>query len=134
MYPKSAPRLTAAEAEKLTLLYTDPQGQIQGPFLGAEVIAWHEKGFFGLDLPVKLADASPETPFEPLGIVMPHLQKRDIVPPGFKVSKAPESSSSVLDHKQEHQDTTGKPTVEKPETEAQVPPERIAEIPASTGQ
>ncbi|RRT35083.1 hypothetical protein B296_00039841 [Ensete ventricosum] len=52
----------------------DPQGDIQGPFLGADIISWFEQGFFGTDLPVCLSDDPDGTPFQPLGEVMPHLK------------------------------------------------------------
>lgn len=58
---------------ELSLYYLDPQGEIQGPFLGLDIISWFEQGFFGADLPVRLADAPEETPFQDLGVVMPHL-------------------------------------------------------------
>ncbi|KAL8121411.1 uncharacterized protein LOC141659070 isoform X2 [Apium graveolens] len=60
--------------EELSLYYCDPQGEIQGPFLGVDIISWFEQGFFGADLPVRLEDASEETPFRQLGEVMPYLQ------------------------------------------------------------
>ncbi|KAJ6825267.1 uncharacterized protein M6B38_381110 [Iris pallida] len=60
--------------EELTLFYRDPQGDIQGPFLGIDIIQWFEDGFFGLDLPVCLSDAPEGTPFQPLGELMPHLK------------------------------------------------------------
>ncbi|KAL3500986.1 hypothetical protein ACH5RR_035435 [Cinchona calisaya] len=60
--------------EELSLYYCDPQGEIQGPFLGADIISWFEQGFFGTDLPVRLADAPEESPFLELGDVMPHLK------------------------------------------------------------
>lgn len=60
--------------EELSLYYCDPQGEIQGPFLGVDIISWFEQGFFGADLPVRVADASEETPFRQLCEVMPHLQ------------------------------------------------------------
>lgn len=63
--------------EQLILLYVDPQGTIQGPFLGADIISWFEQGFFGIDLPVRLADAPQGTPFRDLGEVMPHLKAKD---------------------------------------------------------
>ncbi|KAI4383630.1 hypothetical protein MLD38_009442 [Melastoma candidum] len=59
--------------EELSIYYLDPQGEIQGPFLGADIISWFEQGFFGTDLPVRLADAPEGTPFQELGEVMPHL-------------------------------------------------------------
>lgn len=60
--------------EELSLFYRDPQGEIQGPFMGVDIISWFEQGFFGTDLPVCLADARGRTPFLELGDVMPHLK------------------------------------------------------------
>ncbi|KVI05693.1 GYF-like protein [Cynara cardunculus var. scolymus] len=60
--------------EELSLYYCDPQGEIQGPFLGVDIISWFEQGFFGSNLPVRVADAPEGTPFEELGVVMPHLK------------------------------------------------------------
>ncbi|KAH0462854.1 hypothetical protein IEQ34_010429 [Dendrobium chrysotoxum] len=62
--------------EELSLFYRDPQGDIQGPFLGVDIISWFEQGFFGLDLPVCLSDAAEGARFRPLGEVMPHLKFR----------------------------------------------------------
>nr|XP_010943759.1 uncharacterized protein LOC105061418 [Elaeis guineensis] len=62
--------------EELSLLYQDPHGEIQGPFLGADIIKWFEEGFYGMDLPVCLSDAPESTPFLPLGEVMPHLKPK----------------------------------------------------------
>ncbi|XP_024993902.1 uncharacterized protein LOC112527461 isoform X2 [Cynara cardunculus var. scolymus] len=62
--------------EDLSLFYRDPQGEVQGPFLGVDLISWFEQGFFGADLPVRVADAPEETPFQELGEVMPHLKGR----------------------------------------------------------
>ncbi|KAM7468791.1 hypothetical protein LguiB_016353 [Lonicera macranthoides] len=59
--------------EELSLYYLDPQGEIQGPFLGVDIISWFEQGFFGTDLSVRLADAPEQVPFQALGEVMPHL-------------------------------------------------------------
>ncbi|CAO2829003.1 unnamed protein product [Amaranthus hypochondriacus] len=59
--------------EELSLYYRDPQGEIQGPFLGVDIISWFEQGFFGADLPVRLADAPENAPFHELGDVMPQL-------------------------------------------------------------
>nr|GME11120.1 uncharacterized protein LOC109175542 isoform X3 [Ipomoea batatas] len=63
--------------EELSMFYCDPQGEIQGPFLGVDIISWFEQGFFGSDLPVRLVDAPEDSPFEELGDVMPHLRVRD---------------------------------------------------------
>ncbi|KAJ0815296.1 putative GYF domain-containing protein [Helianthus annuus] len=59
--------------EELSLYYRDPQGEIQGPFLGVDIISWFEQGFFGADLPVRVADAPDGAPFLELGVVMPYL-------------------------------------------------------------
>lgn len=63
--------------EELSLLYLDPQGEIQGPFLGVDIISWFKQGFFGIDLPVRLSDAPEGTPFQVLGEVMPDLKTKD---------------------------------------------------------
>ena len=47
-------------------LYTDPSGTVQGPFERAELIEWHESGYFPPDLPLRPADAPPTMPFVPL--------------------------------------------------------------------
>ncbi|KAK4765120.1 hypothetical protein SAY86_026210, partial [Trapa natans] len=62
------------QAEEMSLFYLDPQGEIQGPFLGVDIISWFEQGFFGTDLLVRLADAPEGTPFLELGHMMPHLK------------------------------------------------------------
>ncbi|CAN0924722.1 Protein ESSENTIAL FOR POTEXVIRUS ACCUMULATION 1 [Linum grandiflorum] len=59
--------------EELSLFYRDPQGAIQGPYLGIDIITWFEQGYFGTDLPVRSSDAPDEAPFHQLGEVMPHL-------------------------------------------------------------
>ncbi|GAB2297735.1 hypothetical protein Dimus_031822 [Dionaea muscipula] len=65
---------SAISPEELTLYYRDPQGEIQGPFLGVDIISWFDQGFFGTDLPVRLADAPEGTLFQELGDVMPYLK------------------------------------------------------------
>ncbi|XP_068665858.1 protein ESSENTIAL FOR POTEXVIRUS ACCUMULATION 1-like isoform X2 [Aristolochia californica] len=60
--------------EEMSLYYRDPQGEVQGPFLGLDIISWYEQGFFGTDLPVCLSDAPEGTPFQELGQVIPHLK------------------------------------------------------------
>lgn len=64
------------QPEDLSLCYLDPQGNIQGPFLGIDIIAWFEQGFFGTNLPVRLSDAPDGSPFKELGEVMPHLKTK----------------------------------------------------------
>lgn len=66
-----------APPEELSLYYVDPQGVTQGPFVGADIILWFEQGFFGTDLPVRLADAPEGTPFQELGKVLPYLKGKD---------------------------------------------------------
>ncbi|XXG49814.1 hypothetical protein AAC387_Pa02g3881 [Persea americana] len=69
--------LGATRPEELNLFYRDPQGEIQGPFLGVDIISWFEQGFFSADLPVCLSDASEGAPFQELGDVMPHLKLKE---------------------------------------------------------
>ncbi|KAG0456871.1 hypothetical protein HPP92_024659 [Vanilla planifolia] len=45
--------------ENLRLCYKDPQGHIQGPFSGSDLIGWFEAGYFGIDLQVRLANSPP---------------------------------------------------------------------------
>ncbi|KAJ1286890.1 hypothetical protein BS78_03G386900 [Paspalum vaginatum] len=66
----------ATNPEELTLYYLDPQGGVQGPFLGADIISWYEDGYFGLELPVRLSQAPDDVPFRPLVEVMPHLGQK----------------------------------------------------------
>ncbi|XP_019427963.1 PREDICTED: uncharacterized protein LOC109336064 isoform X2 [Lupinus angustifolius] len=68
------PSEIANPLEELSLCYLDPQGVIQGPFLGIDIILWFEQGFFGLDLPVRLSDAPEGSPFHELGDVMAHMK------------------------------------------------------------
>ncbi|KAH9300621.1 hypothetical protein KI387_012204, partial [Taxus chinensis] len=73
--------------EELSLIYKDPQGDIQGPFSGADMIGWYEAGYFGIDLPVRLETAPVDAPFKCLGDVMPHLRMKAKAPPGFGIPK-----------------------------------------------
>lgn len=73
--------------EELQLCYIDPQGIIQGPFTGADVIGWFEAGYFGIDLQVRSTSASSDVPFASLGDVMPHLRAKARPPPGFAAPK-----------------------------------------------
>ncbi|KAK5845586.1 protein ESSENTIAL FOR POTEXVIRUS ACCUMULATION 1-like [Gossypium arboreum] len=78
--------------EDLVLHYKDPQGEIQGPFSGIDIISWFEAGYFGINLEVRLASAPKESPFSLLGDVMPHLRAKARPPPGFGVPKQGELS------------------------------------------
>lgn len=71
---KTFPSESVTAPEELSLCYLDPQGVIQGPFLGIDIILWFEQGFFGIDLPVRLSDAPEGSPFHELGDIMPHLK------------------------------------------------------------
>ncbi|KAK8711015.1 hypothetical protein V6N13_146321 [Hibiscus sabdariffa] len=107
--------------EELSLCYLDPQGVIQGPYLGIDIISWFEQGYFGTDLPVRLEDAPDGSPFQELGEVMPHLMTnsgsassvsaitRMQVPDRFEGSleetissaSAPELKGSAIGHEQQ---------------------------------
>ncbi|KAK1309682.1 hypothetical protein QJS10_CPA08g00453 [Acorus calamus] len=60
--------------EEMSLFYLDPQGDIQGPFSGLDIISWFEQGYFETGLLVCSSDASEGTPLRELGEVMPHLK------------------------------------------------------------
>lgn len=81
--------------EDLALLYKDPQGEIQGPFSGSDIIGWFEAGYFGIDLQVRLASASSDSPFSVLGDVMPHLRAKARAPPGFNVATKPNEMTDL---------------------------------------
>lgn len=80
-------KLSLPSPENLVLYYKDPRGEIQGPFSGSDIIGWFEAGYFGIDLQVRLASASKDSPFSLLGDVMPHLRAKARPPPGFSVPK-----------------------------------------------
>ncbi|MCO5550587.1 hypothetical protein L7F22_004075 [Adiantum nelumboides] len=65
--------------EELSLFYIDPQGEVQGPFTGADIISWFELGYFGTDLLVRIASAPENALFVPLGDTMPHLKLKEQV-------------------------------------------------------
>lgn len=73
--------------EDLYYYYKDPQGEVQGPFSGTDLVGWFEAGYFGLDLHVRVAAASADTPFCLLGDAMPHLKMKARPPPGFNEPK-----------------------------------------------
>ncbi|CAI9763712.1 unnamed protein product [Fraxinus pennsylvanica] len=80
--------------EDLVLYYKDPQGEIQGPFAGSDIIGWFEAGYFGIELQVRLVSAPADSPFYLLGDVMPHLRAKARPPPGFSTSKPNETQGA----------------------------------------
>ncbi|XP_047975785.1 protein ESSENTIAL FOR POTEXVIRUS ACCUMULATION 1-like [Salvia hispanica] len=82
-----ARKLSQIPPEDLVLIYKDPQGEIQGPFSGSDIITWFEAGYFGIELLVRLASAPADSPFTSLGDVMPHLCAKARPPPGFNSPK-----------------------------------------------
>ncbi|XP_042008540.1 protein ESSENTIAL FOR POTEXVIRUS ACCUMULATION 1-like [Salvia splendens] len=82
-----ARKLSQIPPEDLVLIYKDPQGEIQGPFSGSDIITWFEAGYFGIELLVRLASAPADSPFASLGDVMPHLRAKARPPPGFNSPK-----------------------------------------------
>ncbi|KAJ3707129.1 hypothetical protein LUZ61_010834 [Rhynchospora tenuis] len=87
IFSRKMQQMPHTSPEDLSLLYKDPQGRIQGPFSGADIIGWFEAAFFGIDLLVRLADAPDDSPFVQLGDVMPHLKAKVRPPPGFGGAK-----------------------------------------------
>ncbi|KAK6939447.1 GYF domain [Dillenia turbinata] len=79
--------LSQTSPEDMLLYYKDPQGKIQGPFPGSDIIGWFEAGYFGIDLQVRHASSSIDSPFLSLGVVMPHLKAKARPPPGFSAPK-----------------------------------------------
>ncbi|KAL5777981.1 hypothetical protein ACOSP7_010907 [Xanthoceras sorbifolium] len=84
---QEARNLAQPSPEDLVLYYKDPQGEIQGPFSGSDIIGWFEAGYFGIDLPVCVASTSKDPSFSSLGDVMPHLRAKARPPPGFNAPK-----------------------------------------------
>ncbi|KAK7383050.1 hypothetical protein VNO78_28716 [Psophocarpus tetragonolobus] len=82
-----ARRVPQIAPEDLSLFYKDPKGLIQGPFKGIDIIGWFEAGYFGIDLPVRLENSVADSPWLPLGDVMPHLRAKARPPPGFSAPK-----------------------------------------------
>ncbi|KAI3460317.1 hypothetical protein Pfo_016980 [Paulownia fortunei] len=80
-------KISQPSPEDLVLYYKDPQGEIQGPFAGSDIISWFEGGYFGIELQVRLASAPADYPFSLLGDVMPHLCAKARPPPGFSTPK-----------------------------------------------
>lgn len=87
VFSRKMQQISHTSPEDLSLFYKDPQGQIQGPFSGADIIGWFEAAFFGIDLLVRLVDAPDDAPFVQLGDVMPHLKAKARPPPGFGGAK-----------------------------------------------
>ncbi|XP_013610747.1 PREDICTED: uncharacterized protein LOC106317482 isoform X2 [Brassica oleracea var. oleracea] len=81
--------------EELSLFYKDPQGLIQGPFSGSDIIGWFEAGYFGIDLLVRPASAPIDSPFSLLGDVMPHLRAKSGPPPGFSDAKPSQTTDAA---------------------------------------
>uniref|UniRef100_A0ACD5XAY9 Uncharacterized protein n=1 Tax=Avena sativa TaxID=4498 RepID=A0ACD5XAY9_AVESA len=93
--------------EELTLYYLDPQGGVQGPFMGTDIVSWYEDGYFGLELPVRLSQAPDEAPFRPLSELMPYLgHKPQSLPPVTSVGSA-ESKDSVHNNFEDALPTSG---------------------------
>nr|KYP64581.1 GYF domain-containing protein mpd2 [Cajanus cajan] len=80
--------------EELSLFYKDPQGRVQGPFKGIDIISWFEAGYFGIDLPVRLENPASDSPWLQLGDAMPHLRAKAGPPPGFPAAKLDTTEAS----------------------------------------
>ncbi|KAE9600084.1 putative GYF-like domain-containing protein [Lupinus albus] len=80
-------RVPQTAPEELSLFYKDPNGQIQGPFKGIDIIGWFEAGYFGIDLTVRLENSAADSPWLSLGDAMPHLRAKARPPPGFPTPK-----------------------------------------------
>ncbi|KAE9588878.1 hypothetical protein Lal_00012550 [Lupinus albus] len=92
---KTYPFESVTTPEELSLCYLDPQGAIQGPFLGIDIILWFEQGFFGIDLPVRLSDAPEGSSFRELGDMMPHLKVKSRLDSGSNLTTLSEPSDTT---------------------------------------
>ncbi|KAF6161545.1 hypothetical protein GIB67_009424 [Kingdonia uniflora] len=81
--------------EDLSFCYMDPQGEIQGPFVGADIMSWLDQGYFGTDLLVCLADAPDDMGFKKLSDLMPHLNHKSVSIPATKADCKIEPSNAV---------------------------------------
>ncbi|KAF8024337.1 hypothetical protein BT93_F1506 [Corymbia citriodora subsp. variegata] len=93
---QEARRPVQTPPEELVLYYKDPQGEIQGPFSGGDIIGWFEAGYFGIDLQVRRANAPNDVPFSLLGDVMPHLRAKARPPPGFNAPKQNDNADAII--------------------------------------
>lgn len=94
--------------EEQQYCYIDPQGVIQGPFAGADIVGWFEAAYFGIDLKVRLANAPTDVPFKSLGDAMPHLRAKARPPPGFpgpKPTESPDDTAAAPPPRQQHMQT-----------------------------
>ncbi|KAK6938807.1 GYF domain [Dillenia turbinata] len=87
--------LSQASPEDMMLYYKDPHGKIQGPFSGSDIIGWFETGYFGIDLQVRHASSSIDSPFLSLGDIMPHLKAKARPPPGFGAPKPSDNADAT---------------------------------------
>ncbi len=60
--------------ELLPIFYLDPQGGIQGPFMGIDIIRWFHVGFYDVNFLVKLANYLENVSFVPFGDLMPRFK------------------------------------------------------------
>ncbi|XP_048565767.1 protein ESSENTIAL FOR POTEXVIRUS ACCUMULATION 1-like isoform X1 [Triticum urartu] len=93
--------------EELTLYYLDPQGGVQGPFMGTDIVSWYEDGYFGLELPVRLAQAPDDAPFRPLSDLMPYLGHKPQSLPPVSHGGSAESPDSVHNNFEDALPTSG---------------------------
>ncbi len=60
--------------ELLTIFYLDPQGGIQGSFMGIDIIVWFHVDIYDVNLQVKLVNSLENAYFVPLGDLIPHFK------------------------------------------------------------
>jgi hypothetical protein len=90
-----APPPLVPRAESTEWQYTDPQGQIQGPFSQDNMRQWHEAGYFNADLPIRLRHWQR---FHPFQTVFP-----DFKGAFLNIPQEPGSGSLVLSMQQQQQ-------------------------------
>lgn len=84
-----------ANENERTWYYRDPQGNIQGPFTGSQLIQWEKEGYYDSELPVS---KSTDGDFKPLAIAFGMRKEEPAVaapPPGFNGTTASKKEAPV---------------------------------------
>ena len=77
--------------------YSDPQGNIQGPFRGEEMRQWLEAGYFKSDLPISQQQTGH---FHPLSALFPDLSEAFVDPAAAAAEKEEQEQAARLEEEQ----------------------------------
>jgi len=100
--------------------YTDPNGQVQGPFGGNEMRQWLEAGYFKGDLPIS---QNPNASFRALGHIFPDLETAFQVPEQQPVAPEPPVPAMVEEAPVPLPSSPVRAPVEEPKPEVMAAPE-----------